>query len=306
MLASLAVLSGLAIPGCDRGGQAVSAAKPTDAERAERIVALLPFAADQLIEMGVTPAGVPRLDGEQPESWQSIPTVALDHSAGPNLEQLIAADPDLIVTSSVYAQFVPAMERSTGSEALVMDVDSVASVPEHIRTLGELAGRPQRASELVERIERHSRPASPESPVSTLAIFGTPHAFYAFLPDSYLGDLVSLAGGELITGDMQSHGVFRGLAPLSMETVVDRDPEQLIVVFHGPEQTARAMIDRDPLWSGLRAVREDRVAFLRDDLYAMRPGSEMPRAIDEIKRIIAQARLARETSETTETRKARK
>ena len=252
---------------------------------APRIVALLPFAADQLLELGVKPVAVPKLRGVAPAAWEGIPTIALDHSAGPNLEQLMAAAPDIVITSGVYAQFLPAMEKSTRADVVVMDVESIDDVAGHIRRLGELTGKRAQATALIEK--NNARLGSKESgDISVLAVFGTPHAFYAFLPDSYLGDIVEHCGGKMMTDDLQSHGVFRGLAPLSMEAVIERDPDQVLVVFHGPEESARAMLERDALWGKLDAVTQGRIAFLQDDLFAMRPGSELPRAIREIRTII--------------------
>lgn len=255
---------------------------------------MLPFAADLLLELGVRPVAVPSLRGRPPESWSGIDRVALDHSAGPNLEQLIAVEPDIVVTGVVYAQFVPAIERMTGARVVTMEIDSIASIAEHTRTLGRLVDHPERAERLVERRMASLDPPSLHSdPVRVLAVFGSPHAFYAVLPDSYLGDLVRRAGGELVTRELDDHPVYRGLAPLSMEAVMARDPEQLLVIFHGAEKTARDMLERDPLWAGLTAVESGAVAYLADDLYTMRPGSELGRAAETIRRIIDDARERR-------------
>ena len=293
------ILAIASLTGCGDDGGARSSAhaanpeaqpKP-EREAFSRVVTLLPFAADQLLAMGVEPVAIAELRGDLPEAWAGIDTIALDHSAGPNLEQLIAATPDLVITSSVYAQFTPGIEQATGARVVQMDVDTVADVATHLTTLGELVGKPDAARARLESIESQlGEPAEQgDRPLSVLAVFGTPHAFYAFLPDSYLGNLVAHAGGSLITSDMETHGVFRGLAPLSMEAVMERDPDLLLVIFHGSEDAARAMLDRDPLWSGVKAVREQQVVFLEDDLYAMRPGSELPRAIADITRIIRDA-----------------
>ncbi|MEM1424045.1 MAG: ABC transporter substrate-binding protein [Planctomycetota bacterium] len=278
---------------CDRPAPAQQQTQSVSTEVGEtpRIVALLPFAADQLLELGVTPIAVPLIRGNTPEAWEGIPRVTVDHSAGPNIEQLIATRADVIVTSSVYAQFVPAIERATDARVLVMDVDSVEHVKENIAELGEIAGVPDEAASRIAALEsRLGDRDSASQPVEVLGVFGTPHAFYAFLPDSYLGDLVEHAGGRMITGDLESHSVFRGLAPLSMEVVLERDPDLLLVVFHGSPESAQAMLEGDALWSRLSAVEEGRVVFLQDDLYAMRPGSELPRAMEEIEGVVSDVR----------------
>jgi len=258
-----------------------------NADGAPRVVALLPFAADQLIELGYPPVAVPELRGQTPLSGSGIPTVALDHSAGPNIEQVIAAQPDVVITSSVYAQFVPGIEAQTGADVMIMDIDRISDVEKSLRTLGELTRATERADEIIASLPGEASGSSGGGGPTVLPIFGTPHAFYTFLPDSYLGDLIQRAGGTLLTEEFESHSVYRGLAPITMELVIERDPDLILVIFHGPEETAAQMLRRDPLWGSLTAVREGNVIFLRDDLYAMRPGSELGRALSGIRDAVA-------------------
>ena len=252
-----------------------------------RIATLLPFAADQLLKMGCKPVCIPGLRGRTPEAWADIPSVQLDHSAGPNLEQLIAVDPDFIITGSTYAQFMPHIAAVTEAEVIIMDVETVDSVMTHIRTLGRISERTAEAEVLALAMEKRLKAQldgfDPIEPINVLAIFGTPHSFYAFMPESYLCDLVRHAGGRMGPKGLTSHKVYRGLAPLTMETVIEFDPDLLFVLFHGPEETSRAMFEGDPLWSSLRAVHEDRIFFLADEMYAMRPGSQVDVAMEQIR-----------------------
>ena len=252
-----------------------------------RIATLLPFAADQLLKMGCKPVCIPGLRGRAPEGWEGIPSVQLDHSAGPNLEQLIAVDPDFIITGSTYAQFMPHIAEVTQAEVIIMDVETVDSVMVHMRALGKIAEREAEAEMLAIALEKRLKAQmdgfKPIEPINVLAIFGTPHSFYSFMPESYLGDLVKYAGGRMGPEGLTSHKVYRGLAPLTMETVIEFDPDLLLVLFHGPEETSRAMFEGDPLWGSLRAVHEDRMFFLTDDRYAMRPGSQVDLAMEQIR-----------------------
>ena len=258
------------------------------------MAALLPFAADQLLALGVTPVLVPALPGGQPEAWQGIEAGALDHSVGPNIEQLIAADADVVILSSVYAQFVPQIETTTGARVVTMDADTLEEVSAHTRTIGQLVDKQDQAEQWVLGFEQMLAQAEPidsaGEPVSVLAVFGTPQSFYAFLPDSYLGDLVEAVGGRLVTSDLPAHRFYRGLAPLSMEAVVEKDPDVILVVFHGPERAARALFDRDPLWSRLTAIKNDNIEFLTGDLYAMRAGSQAATALDNVRAALDNAR----------------
>ncbi|MEM9372494.1 MAG: ABC transporter substrate-binding protein [Planctomycetota bacterium] len=293
-VSALLAIGVLSIPGCgDAGVPSAAAAAETRGENAvtPRIAALVPFAADQLIAIGVRPVAVPQLAGEVPSAWRGLPTITVDHSAGPNIEQLIAAEPDYVITSSTYAQFVEGIKQVTGARIVVMDVQSVEDIATHVESLGELTAETAAAAARADEIRQYMNAAySGDQTVDVLAVFGTPHAFFAFLPDSYLGDRIEHSGGRLITDGMTEHSVFRGLAPLSMEVVIDRDPDQLLVLFHGPAESAQAMLDRDPLWSELSAVKSGSVVFLQDDLYAMRPGSELGRAMADIRAVVDSAR----------------
>ena len=43
------------------------------------------------------------------------------------------------------------------------------------------------------------------------------------------------------------------------------------------------MFEGDPLWASLSAVNDDRMHFISDDLYAMRPGMKLDEAIRQIR-----------------------
>ena len=248
-----------------------------------RIVALTGFSADQLLNIGAAPVAVPGLRNLNDSDWDGIPKIQLDHSSGPNIEQIIASDPDYIISSSIYSQFMPYIESVTDAEVIYMDVDSISSIKDHIETLGVIAKREKEASDLVDSLSQAiSGNQTRDLGLKVLAIFGTPHSFFAFMPRTYLGDLVESSGGTMGPEGLSSHKVYKGLAPLSMESVMEYDPDVLLVLFHGPESTSKQMFESDPLWKSLKAVNKDRMFFLSEDLYAMRPGSNLSDALAEI------------------------
>jgi iron complex transport system substrate-binding protein len=256
----------------------------------KRIVALVPFAADMLLDLGVTPVAVPAIRGGGPSTWDGLPTVAVDHSAGPSIEQVVAANPDLVIATSAYAQFLPTLEASVKAPVLVLDINRLDDVARHLRTLGRVTGTLAKAEEIAASVEHAAASQATamrgKDPTRVLAIFGTPHAFFGFLPDSYMGDLVQRSSGELVTKGLNSHKVFKGLTPLSMEAIVAKEPEVVLVVFHGAPETARAMLARDPAWGKLAAVKNDRVHILTEDHFIMHPGRSPVAALAMIAKAI--------------------
>jgi iron complex transport system substrate-binding protein len=258
----------------------------------KRIVALVPFAADMLLDLGIRPALVPEIRGGGPDTWADIPTVSVDHSAGPSIEQIVAAAPDLVIATSAFAQFLPTIESAVRAPIIVLDVNRLDDVSRHLRTLGAITGKAEKAEDLAGRIDRAASelPIKPESasPTKVLAIFGTPHAFYGFLPDTYMGDLVRRAGGQLVTEGLVSHKIFKGLTPLSMEAIVAQKPEVVLVVFHGSPETARAMLARDEAWNRLPAVKSGRIHIFNEDNYVMHPGRNAEASLARIAEAIGQ------------------
>ncbi len=251
-------------------------------DRAERIAALAPHLAELLIEIGVEPALRPVTPYEPPAALQDVPTISLAHAAGPNLEQLAAARPGLILTSSVYAQFIPTMQRVTGAPVIALDVRSVEDLQRVYTLLGDLTNRPAPAERRIDEIDAviaARADASPSASPRVFALFGSHAAFYAFLPESYLGDLIRIAGGEPLGEELDESDRYRGFAPVGFETLIAADPDVLIIVAHAGADARLESLRRDPAWSSLRAVREGRVVSLPERFFITSAGARFDEAL---------------------------
>ncbi|MCC5787325.1 MAG: ABC transporter substrate-binding protein [Phycisphaerales bacterium] len=257
----------------------------------ERIAALAPFAVEMLQALGIEPVMRASVRGETPEAWSSIPELPISHGAGPEMERLVAARPDLVILPEPFAHFASSVRSATGAPVLVLDVRTLDEARGMMELLGVMTGRMDRAVELGRELDRRVAEVVADVPgdgsgegPGVFALFGTPDAFYAFLPDSYLGDLASLLGATLVTEGLPEDRSFGGFAQFSLETVVSRDPDALLIVTHGG--VAEGVIERlqrDPAWKGLRAVREGRVGVLSDDLFVLRPGASPAEAMGRLR-----------------------
>jgi len=251
-------------------------------EQPQRIAALAPQAAELLVDLGVTPALRPITPYETPEALRHIPTISVEHAAGPNLEQLAAARPDLIVISAVHAQFIPTMQRIMDAPVVAIDIRSSAELKRTVTLLAALTGSEARAQQRLDEIDtliaRADEGSAADRP-RAFALFGAPAAFYAFLPSSYLGDLIDLAGGDLVAGGLEESQRFRGFSPIGLESIVAADPDLLLVVAHGGAEARVDALRKDPAWSGLRAVREGRVVALPERLFVTAAGAHFDEAL---------------------------
>lgn len=269
--------------------------------RPERLAVTSAFMVELTMACGYRPVARPDIPPEYiyPLEAHDIPSFGVSHSAGPNLEQLAVAQPDLIISSPTYSQFIPSIEQTLGVPVLVHDVASVDGIIQKIRDYGNLVGCEEKAEvaaqDLVGRIETLQE-GLPETTPKVFAIFGTSQSFLGFMPNSYLGDMIGLLGGQLITEGSPPYVSSRtGAAnpkytPFSMEKVVESDPDVILVVRHGAPSEARegnfASLFDSPAWSGLRAVEEGHVYELSEWLFLRYPGPRVVLAMEQLRSIL--------------------
>ena len=244
---------------------------------AERVVVLDASGLEILLALGVEPMLRPPFMGETPEHWKGIEELSYSHAAGPDVEQLILASPDLVVLSPTFARFAGVIEGVVDAEMLTIEVRSVEDAARWARELGRLTG----AAERGEEVAAEMLAAAPEQGLDegtggprVMALLGAPNAYFEVTEGSYIGDLVRRAGGELVTSGAPEHGVYQGLAPLSLEGLIAADPEVILLMGHG----AASSLPDDAAWRSLRAVRDGRVVELPERLFVLAPGAEVGRA----------------------------
>ncbi|HEV7496289.1 ABC transporter substrate-binding protein [Baekduia sp.] len=200
----------------------------------KRIAALTPFTANTLAELGVRPVAVGQTLGGHDRldpRLKGVPTLALSHPNGPNVEQLALRNPQLVLSAPIWRKGEEAMKR-LGMTVAYSDPRSVADLLVQTRRIGGLVGKRAAADRLAARqsaaiaaarrgIRRHP---------SVLLIMGVGRTSYAMLANSWGGDVVRQAGGRLLTGGLTASG---GYARISDEAVVARDPDIIIAVPHG-------------------------------------------------------------------------
>jgi iron complex transport system substrate-binding protein len=150
-------------------------------------------------------------------------------------------------------------------------------LPDTVRLIGRRVGREKAARRLADNLasflKTHATPSAGPAPRVYLELYAP---FRTVGSESYLNDLIALAGGANIAG-----GVSKGSVLLSAEQLVAADPDAIL--FVQGFTTAEAMTRRPGL-SGLRAVRAGKLVGLeRASLIA---GSHLPEAVDRLRAAI--------------------
>jgi len=233
------------------------------AQAAPRVAALTPFSASTITRLGVRPVVIGQTLGGTDQylaSLRGVPVLTLTHPLGPNMEQLATYNASIVLSSKTWQRGTPAMRR-LGMKVYESDPTSVAAVGRETRAIGKLLGRTRAANALATKIENDVRAAQRgiKRRPRVLVILGVGRTPYAMLANSWGGDVVAKAGGQLLTNGLTAPS---GIVRISDEIVVKRNPDIIIAVPHGNPggiEKLAAYYRSNPSWRNTRAVKSNRV-----------------------------------------------
>ena len=257
----------------------------------ERIVALTPFTANTLAKLGVKPVGIGQtLGGAERFSpkLKGVPALPLSHPNGPNLEQLASLDPDLVFSSRTWAKGNEAM-GNLGIRVTVHEPYRLNGAFAQTLVVGAMVGRLPQAKALVESMKKSVAQARRgiEQHPTVMLILGVGRTPFTFLPNSWGGDIVTKAGGNLLTGGVESSS---GFERISDEVVVAEDPDVIIAVPHANEEDIPSLTEylrTNPAWATTSAVRNGRI-YISVDNSLLQAGTDVARTIRKVRRVYLQ------------------
>jgi iron complex transport system substrate-binding protein len=158
----------------------------------KRIAALTPFTGNTLAEIGVRPVAIGQTLGGRDRidpRLKGVPTLALSHPNGPNVEQLAVRNPQLVLSAPIWRKGEAAMKR-LGMTVAYSDPRNVADVFTQTRRIGALVGKRTAAERLAARQAAEvaaARRGIRKHP-SVLLIMGVGRTSYAMLANSWGGE----------------------------------------------------------------------------------------------------------------------
>jgi len=256
----------------DEGTSVELAAEP------KKIVSLTPATTEILFALGAGDRIVATDDGsDHPEQAVALPDVATFSSV--DVEKVVALSPDLVVAGGLG--FTPAESitklRDLKIPVVVIYAPSVEGVLKDIELLGTATGTSADAASITSamRADMDAVAAAVATKSPKPRVFydvgydDTTGAIYAPADDSFLAEMVTMAGGDAITsGDPNTYEI-------PLEKLIEKDP-QLIVLGTNPfySPTPDAVAKRRG-WDAFSAVRSGAIKPV-NDIEITRPGPRLP------------------------------
>ncbi len=210
----------------------------------------------------------------------------------PNLELLIAQEPDLVLASSNTAADVELLDTlvDSGLNVAYFKVTNFDEYLHMVEICTRLTGKPENFTQYGTVLEEQRQAAlarADGSEPSVLYVRATGVSVKVKnSQDSVLGEMLAEFGCVNIADSGSTL-----LEELSMEAILLADPEYIFIVVQGADPTdARALLEQtllsDPAWQSLTAVREGRCYEMDPQLYNLKPNARWGEAYEGLAEIL--------------------
>ncbi len=205
----------------------------------------------------------------------------------PDMNKLAAEEPDLVLFSEqVRPDDIEAL-AAQGIKSMVLAAHSVEDVFSAIAKVGEISDRMEQATELIRVLRAEIagvtaavNPLPPrDRPLVYLEVDG-PHKLYTVGSESFMADLVRLAGGRPLFDDVDSPYFV-----VDADEILRRDPD--VILIDHPFQYKTGVAKREG-WKEIAAVRDGHLYDVQDfDMVVInRPGPRIGEALKVLSRLI--------------------
>lgn len=198
----------------------------------------------------------------------------------PSPELIAAQAPDLIIADAALQAHLAEMLGGLGAPVLYIGALTYADIPASLRLIGSVTGTVETAEAAAVNAETVAADVAASvadlEPAATLVLVaGRDGTLSVALNDSFIGDLVRIAGGVNVAADVPQSGPIPGFAVVSPETIAATDPDVILVVVPGDMgggPSIGAMVAQ--MMPMLRAVQESRVHEINLETYLQNPGPQ--------------------------------
>ena len=244
-------------------------------ESPESIVSLSSVATEMLFAMG---AGDQVVAVDDQSNYPEDAPVTDLSGFTPNVEAILAHEPDLVVISYDPGHLVASLEAAgvpvlSYGAALTLD-----DTFRQIEALGTATGHVEDAVVLNESIQTDLEEIVADAPdvaEGTSYYHEIDNTFYSATSTSFIGQIYALFGLDNIADPADADGAAFGYPQLSAEFIVSADPDLIFLANTSYGETPETVAAR-PGWDALSAVQDGNVVPLDSDV-ASRWG---PRVVD--------------------------
>ncbi len=212
--------------------------------------------------------GVPDSYKSLPERYKGLPSVGDPH--GPDPEILRSLDPKEVLSVSTIEYDAKEYFEQAGVNVRYLNLDNIDNMHDEILQLGEDYDREEQAEELVQtfedKVEQITEEVADKERPTVLILMGVPGSYLIGTENSYIGNLVDIAGGHNVI-----EGADRDFISSNTEHLQQTNPDVILRAAHGMPEEVVEMFDEEfkenDIWKHFDAVKNNRVYDLEESLF---------------------------------------
>ncbi len=232
------------------------------------------------------------------DSWESLnldlgeDVVNLGSILEPDVEQLIAAQPDFVIASANMEADIELEEvlNEAGTPVAYFEVEDFDSYLHMLEICTKITGRPDLYEEnglkIQEQIQETKKRQDGRAPKILFLRASSQNVKAKGSDGTVGGEILADLGCVNIADSDESL-----LEDLSMEAIIAADPEYIFVTFQGYDSEAAKksvedLLVSNPAWSSLTAVRTGNYYWLEKELFNLKPNERWGEAYQQLADIL--------------------
>nr|WP_296092833.1 heme ABC transporter substrate-binding protein IsdE [uncultured Dorea sp.] len=222
-----------------------------------------------------------------PKRYKDATTVGTAMS--PDMEVVASLDPDWILSPiSLQSDLQPKYE-AIGSDWAFLNLRSVQGMYRSIQELGEIFDREEQAQKEVDKFTKfykeYKKKSKDQEKPKVMILMGLPGSYVIATPNSYVGSLVELAGGENVYPDSDQE-----FLNVNTEDMKTKEPDIILRTAHALPDQVMEMFEKDfaenDIWQHFEAVKNKRVYDLSYGSFGMSANFKYQDALEELQGIL--------------------
>lgn len=222
-----------------------------------------------------------------PKRYKDATTVGTAMS--PDMEVVASLEPDWILSPiSLQSDLQPKYE-AIGSDWAFLNLRSVQGMYRSIQELGEIFDREEQAQKEVDKFTKfykeYKKKSKDQEKPKVMILMGLPGSYVIATPNSYVGSLVELAGGENVYPDSDQE-----FLNVNTEDMKTKEPDIILRTAHALPDQVMEMFEKDfaenDIWQHFEAVKNKRVYDLSYGSFGMSANFKYQDALEELQGIL--------------------
>lgn len=236
--------------------------------------------------------GVPTTNSDLPDAYRDARKIGAPME--PQMEILKQINPEVVLVPVTLRASLDDQFKAANLNVKYINLSEVKGMYDDILEIGELIGQEDKAealySDYAGYIESYPK-AQSEPTVMTVMAFAS--LFTIGTEDSYVGNLVKIAGGRNVYGHNYVSDGTGMITNYSLEDMAEKNPDIIIVYAHFDEELAfkyiQGLTQTDAVWKNFRAVSENRIYYLSpSDGFGVSANLDWKNALEKLKPIFSE------------------